>query len=68
MSIDRSDYFSYLLRLWLSGVEGSREWRASLEEVDSGDIHGFSCLEELYDYLKTQTNIASDLGLDPTER
>jgi hypothetical protein len=66
--VNECDYQSYLLRIWRTGGKQTSEWRASLEEVSSGDIHSFASLEELFNFIRTQSNIASDLGLDPTER
>jgi hypothetical protein len=46
-----SQYRSFLLRLWQVTEKGEQEWRASLENVESGEKHGFSSLEELWSYL-----------------
>ena len=47
----RSDYHSYLLRLWRVEEYIGQEWRGSLENVENGEKRGFACLEELLDYL-----------------
>ena len=48
----QSDYHSYLLRLWrVQGEEGDC-WRASLEEVQTGELKGFADLAALVDYLE----------------
>ena len=49
MSI-QPDYHSYLLRLWRAQDDGYA-WRASLEEVESGERRSFASLEALWDYL-----------------
>ncbi len=48
----RFPYCSYLLRLWPASGESAAEWRASLEEVGSGERVGFASLEALVEYLK----------------
>ena len=48
----QSDYHSYLLRMWrVQGDEGV-DWRASLEEVQSGELLGFPDLAALLGYLE----------------
>ena len=50
----QDDYRSYLLRLWRVQVEEGIDWRASLEEVQTGELHGFfPDLAALMDYLKS---------------
>lgn len=44
------NYHSYLLRLWQVGVD----WRASLEDVETGELQGFSELAALIDFLEKQ--------------
>jgi hypothetical protein len=46
-----SQYRSFLLRLWQIMEKGEQEWRASLENVETGEKHGFTNLEELWVYL-----------------
>lgn len=45
------DYHSYLLRIWRVKEDGDA-WRASLEEVRSGELRGFSNLAALLSYLE----------------
>ena len=45
-------YYSYLLRLWQVKKDDGQEWRASLENVETGEKHGFASLEELFVFLK----------------
>jgi hypothetical protein len=62
VSEKRSDYLSYLLRLWR--VSGGGEphsmgekaiWRASLKSTRTGERRGFASLDELFDFLREQT-------------
>ena len=48
----QSDYHSYLLRLWRVQGEAGAGWRASLEEVHSGELLGFADLAALRSYLE----------------
>jgi hypothetical protein len=48
----KPDYQAYLLRLWRVKEDDELAWRASLEQVDSGEKHGFASLEELLLYLE----------------
>ena len=48
-------YRSYLLRLWQVRAEAGLVWRASLEEVKTGDQRGFTSMEELIAYLRFTT-------------
>ena len=56
MDGERRQYRSYLLRLWQAQSGDSSIWRASLEDVRSGERHGFADLEQLFAFLKQQTN------------
>ena len=49
-----NDYHSYLLRLWRVRDDG-HHWRASLEDVQTGELHGFEHLGGLLDYLEALT-------------
>lgn len=48
----QNDYRSYLLRMWRASMEEGTDWRASLEEVSTGELHGFPNLAALYGYLQ----------------
>ena len=54
----RSDYISYLLRLWRANgdkAQGRDEkvvWRVSLEDAHTGERRGFASLDELFDFLR----------------
>ncbi|MGE5141135.1 MAG: hypothetical protein ACM3JD_16830 [Rudaea sp.] len=52
-------YRSYLLRLWCLDQSGTSTWRASLEDPQTSERIGFSCLEELFTFLMDQVS-ASD--------
>jgi len=47
----REEYRSFLLRLWRVRDDG-QTWRALLEDVESGERHGFATLEALTAYLR----------------
>ena len=51
MKYDHSAYHSYLLRLWRVQEKGEVHWRASLENVLTGEMHGFADLAALQAYL-----------------
>jgi hypothetical protein len=55
------NYHSFLLRLWQVQVETGIDWRASLQDVDTGELQGFSGLAALIDYLEKQA-FASKVG------
>lgn len=52
----RETYQSYLLRLWRVGERPSVQWRASLQSVRTGQQAMFSGLEELFEYLRAETD------------
>ena len=56
------DYVSFLLRLWRVSDEDKSQpgaekavWRASLENPHTGQQKGFTGLDELFDFLRAQT-------------
>jgi hypothetical protein len=51
----KSQYYSYLLRVWVSGEKGKLEWRVLLEDTRNGERLGFSSLERLFAFLEDQT-------------
>ena len=51
------DHFSYLLRLWRTGGQ----WRASLENPETGKRVGFPNFELLFAYLMDLIEDAADL-------
>jgi hypothetical protein len=57
MEEERVDYLAYLLRMWRSPEEGSVNWRASLEEVNTHRKIGFASLDDLLAFLWDQMNL-----------
>ena len=55
-------YFSYLLRLWQVGTGQGAAWRASLEEIPSGERRAFAGLDDLVGYLRERTRSGSPPG------
>ena len=51
--VKRRNYFSYLLRLWQAGGQEAA-WRASLEEISTGERSAFASLEDWFSYLREQ--------------
>ena len=51
---ERSDYHSYLLRLWRVRDDG-QQWRASLEDVQTSKLCGFEDIKALVKYLEAVT-------------
>ena len=49
-------YLSYLLRLWRMRGQAGTGWRASLESPLWGERLGFGSLEELFTFLREQTD------------
>ncbi|MEZ4664905.1 MAG: hypothetical protein R2911_45830 [Caldilineaceae bacterium] len=54
MSSQTGSYYAYLLRIWREQHKEQTVWRASLEDAQGGQIHGFGSLRELFDFLETQ--------------
>jgi hypothetical protein len=65
MDGERRQYRSYLLRLWRARDGDVWLWRASLENVRTGERHGFAQLEQLFAFLKQQTNDESQISHPP---
>jgi hypothetical protein len=57
-SQERGDYLSYLLRLWRESDGEVQAWRASPRSSHTGEMAGFGSLEELFGFLRGQTDIA----------
>ena len=55
-------YFSYLLRLWQVGTGQGAAWRASLEEIPTGERRAFASLDDLASYLCERMRSSSPLG------
>ncbi len=56
MNQTQKDYHSYLLRLWRVQGDG-HHWRASLEDVQTGELHGFPKSADLINYLNALTRL-----------
>jgi hypothetical protein len=65
MGEKRSDYISYLLRLWRAngdeapGRDEKVLWRASLEDAHTGERRGFASLDEMFDFLRRRIGVVS---------
>jgi len=51
-------YRSFLLRLWLEPNEPP-VWRAMLENPTTGERHGFTDLEAMFVFLRSETHVLS---------
>ena len=60
MDKHQTTWLSYLVRLWATGAAGQPVWRASLEDVQSGERRGFANLEQLFVFLMEQTEHRGD--------
>jgi hypothetical protein len=49
--LPEDEYRAYLLRLWRV-QDDVEKWRAQLEEVGTGERHGFGSMEELIAFLE----------------
>ena len=54
--MDEEPYLAYMLRLWPVDVAGRVNWRASLQDVTSGQKHGFENLDALFEFLRMETS------------
>jgi hypothetical protein len=61
MVSERPEYLSYLLRLWSVNGAEKTVWRASLENALTGERKAFASLDDLFDFLRQQTGVRSDL-------
>ena len=60
MKSTQSNYHSYLLRLWRENGPERMIWRASLEDVQTGELRGFENLAALLRYLEEQAFVHSE--------
>ena len=51
-------YLAYLLRLWQTQDKGEIGWRASLENVHTGEKLAFAHLDELVAFLRERIGLA----------
>ena len=49
------EYQSYLLRLWRTGAGEAIAWRASVEDIRTGQWHSFASLSAAFRFLDHQT-------------
>jgi hypothetical protein len=61
MNGQRNGYLAYLLRLWQVERKDGIACRATLQSPHSGEHIGFDSLEELFDFLREQSGMTSDL-------
>jgi hypothetical protein len=59
---------SYLLRLWPTGSGQQRVWRASLEQIRTGERWGFANLEQLFVFLMQRTEQDGEAPDTATDR
>ena len=58
-------YVAYLLRLWQVTSDDGAAWRASLQDVRTGERLGFATVERLVAFLTEQTGGADRREADP---
>jgi hypothetical protein len=58
-------YHSFLLRLWRESEQGG--WRASLENVTTGERQGFPDLASLFAFLHAKCHQATVHGRETTD-
>ena len=54
MGREQPHYYAYLLRLWQVRTAGIWNWRASLEDAQTGSRLGFDSVDALCRYLQRQ--------------
>lgn len=59
-------YRAYLLRLWRVDDDGGH-WRARLENVETGEAHGFASLAKLIEFLNSLEGRADQPGKETGE-
>ena len=52
MDPKNTTYFAYLLRLWRENNHKTPVWRASLEDIESGEQIKFANADALFNYLQ----------------
>ena len=57
MDKSKQQYLSYLLRLWQTSDGQDVRWHASLEVPGSGERRGFASMDDLVDFLRSQTEV-----------
>ncbi len=64
MGKKQADYLAYQLRLWRTRGEERAMWRASLKSAQTRERRSFASLDDLFDFLRQQTGMSSDVGRD----
>ena len=59
MPFEQSQYLAYMLRLWQAKTAEEATWRASLECSLTGGRQGFASLDELFEFLRRETDALS---------
>ena len=62
MSPKPMTYFAYLVRVWRE--EGTRQWRATVEDPHSSERRSFSDLGQLFAFLRERTQQADARASD----
>ena len=62
MSQEQHVYLSYLVRLWSTRVDDQTVWRALLESAFTDQREGFASLDDLFDFLRQQTETYPEEG------
>ena len=62
MTDQRLGYLAYLLRLWQVSEGEKTIWRASLENAHTSERKGFINLDDLFRFLRQQTDTAPGAG------
>jgi hypothetical protein len=57
---EQTDYLAYQLRLWWVRSGERAIWRASLKSARTRECRGFASLDDLFDFLRQQTNVSLD--------
>jgi len=61
---EQRQYFAYLLRVWQVSSAGQVNWRASLEDSETGARLGFADLHALCAYLNKRIAAGDSGGLE----
>ncbi len=61
--IAQTEYHAYLLRLWRESAGGS--WRAMLQDVVTGERHGFPGLVALWSFIRAEIGESAPCSGEP---
>ncbi len=62
MADDTRGYRAYLVRFWNAGSPGAPRWRASVQDVRTGERRGFPDLAALWAFLVAQLGTSIEGG------